>query len=1015
VKRIVLVALPLVGGALIAFRALPLQQGPKITVPQGFAVEEVLSPAEAQSVVALTFDAQGRMVLGKEFGNVVTLIPNGSGGFEQRIFSDQVHTTQGITVDGPDVIMGGTGPQGTGFYRLVDENNDARADRVELIELTTNTVQDHGPHSPIFGPDGYLYFTQGNFSYITEDASPISPVRHWEEAVLLEGKDARGFGDQYNGGPGGNVTRKAIPSKGAGNTPALGANSRGDFELFAHGFRNQYDGAFNLMGEMFTFDSDMEWDRDLPWYRGTSTVHTVEGGDFGYREGSDKHPRFYLDDAPIMADQGRGSPTGVTMLQTYNYPAEYWDYLLSADWSRGRVVGSRLARTGATYSDASPINFLYGEPLNVTDMEVGPDGNLYFALGGRSTSGGIYRLVYRGQNAMQKPAANTPLDRVLTMIQSRAPYSRELARATKAQLGNAWGNQLAAVVRNAQAPADRRVRALELLQVFGPVPDEALLNGLRGDQAWEVRAASTYYLGLKPTDSARRELVARLKDNDPFVQRRALDALLRTGISPAMQSPIDAVADVFPLLSSPDRQVRYAARNVLHAIDRNEWREAAFTASGYPQAPEALMAFIQTMDDRNIWDTHRLARRDAELLRANPTDAQLRDLVRVIQRTILVSNGVTNIPAGPSTLGVQQTRQATGINGGAPPRVPGAQQGPPGGGQGQQVQSPYTEIGALLLARFPTPDSLLNREMARVLASLETAGALPKLTAELSRPSNGREQQIHYAYMLGFMKNGWDAATVNQTTSWLEKVYKEQWKGGAGFGNAINTIRDKFLDNIPDSQNSLYTMASDRIRVAQAPPAPPAGAVAAAPAAPPAAGGGGGGGFAQPILNPEETFEEITYNPSVLASNPAGGAAAFQKAACITCHTFGPIGTELGPDLTTIGQRFSRRDIVRAIMFPHEQISDLYAAETVVRTTGGSVTGIVAGEDAASLKLMLSGSNTVTIPKSEIRSRAKSNQSVMPEGLLNLLNGNERNALIALLQAGPAAIPDTALTRIGRR
>jgi putative heme-binding domain-containing protein len=206
-------------------------------------------------------------------------------------------------------------------------------------------------------------------------------------------------------------------------------------------------------------------------------------------------------------------------------------------------------------------------------------------------------------------------------------------------------------------------------------------------------------------------------------------------------------------------------------------------------------------------------------------------------------------------------------------------------------------------------------------------------------------------------------------------------------------------------------MVSERIKVAQAPPAPRPGAVAAAAPAP----AGPGGGFAQPILNPEEAFEELTYNPSVLASNPAGGAAAFQKAACITCHTFGPIGTELGPDLTTIGQRFSRRDIVRAIMFPHEQISDLYAAETITRTNGSSVTGIVAGDDPASLKLMTSGVNTLTIPKTEIRSRAKSNQSVMPEGLLNLLNGNERNALIALLQAGPAAIPDTARTRLGGR
>ena len=80
-NRIGLVAAPVLGAALLAYRALPdQQQAPRITVPQGFAVEQVLSPADAQSVVALTFDNQGRLVLGKEFGNVVTLVPNGSGG-----------------------------------------------------------------------------------------------------------------------------------------------------------------------------------------------------------------------------------------------------------------------------------------------------------------------------------------------------------------------------------------------------------------------------------------------------------------------------------------------------------------------------------------------------------------------------------------------------------------------------------------------------------------------------------------------------------------------------------------------------------------------------------------------------------------------------------------------------------------------------------------------------------------------------------------------------------------------
>ena len=33
------------------------------------------------------------------------------------------------------------------------------------------------------------------------------------------------------------------------------------------GYRNAYDIAFNADGELFTYDSDMEWDMGTPWYR----------------------------------------------------------------------------------------------------------------------------------------------------------------------------------------------------------------------------------------------------------------------------------------------------------------------------------------------------------------------------------------------------------------------------------------------------------------------------------------------------------------------------------------------------------------------------------------------------------------------------------------------------------------------------------------------------------------------------------------------------------------------------
>src|SRR5690606_244892 len=123
-------------------------------------------------------------------------------------------------------------------------------------------------------------------------------------------------------------------------------------------------------------------------------------------------------------------------------------------------------------------------------------------------------------------------------------------------------------------------------------------------------------------------------------------------------------------LSSSDRMVRYAGRNLLTAIDPEAWREAAFALDSYPAATEALMAQGEVLDEAKVWVTTRLARRQLELLQRGPSDAELLDLVRLIQRTTVKDHGVRNYSAAPAVVGV----------GALPP--PGVQ--PQQGGGGRQ-------------------------------------------------------------------------------------------------------------------------------------------------------------------------------------------------------------------------------------------------------------------------------------------------------------------------------------------
>jgi hypothetical protein len=58
------------------------------------------------------------------------------------------------------------------------------------------------------------------------------------------------------------------------------------WELVSAGYRNSYDIAFNEAGDLFIYDSDMEWDFGTPWYRPTRVCHATSGGDYGWRTGS---------------------------------------------------------------------------------------------------------------------------------------------------------------------------------------------------------------------------------------------------------------------------------------------------------------------------------------------------------------------------------------------------------------------------------------------------------------------------------------------------------------------------------------------------------------------------------------------------------------------------------------------------------------------------------------------------------------------------------------------------------
>jgi putative heme-binding domain-containing protein len=134
--------------------------------------------------------------------------------------------------------------------------------------------------------------------------------------------------------------------------------------------------------------------------------------------------------------------------------------------------------------------------------------------------------------------------------------------------------------------------------------------------------------------------------------------------------------------------------------------------------------------------------------------------------------------------------------------------------------------------------------------------------------------------------------------------------------------------------------------------------------------------------------------------DPNRGRAIFEKANCIKCHRFGALGEGIGPDLSTLKGRFTRRDTLEAILYPSKVISDQYRGSVILTKNGQTFTGLAAPQGDTITVLQQDGTR-VTLRKDEIEQMVASTISPMPDKLLDNLTVEEIADLLAFLESDP--------------
>jgi putative heme-binding domain-containing protein len=375
----------------------------KLTLPSGFKAEHLYSPADNDqgSWVAMTFDNKGRMITSDQYGALYRLvIPLAGDTTKPKVEKLIIGSATEQSKDTTTLKIGMGFAQGllyafnslyvmvnhnsdkdfdknTGMYRLQDTDGDDQFDKITLIKSLAGEPGEHGPHSIILAPDKKsIYISAGNHVDVPEmETYRLPPV--WQEDNLFpQIKDPRGHANSRKA-PGGWIARM----DSVGN----------HWEMVGAGFRNEFDIAFNEAGDLFTYDSDMEWDFGMPWYRPTRICHVTSGSEFGWRTGNGKWSPSYPDNLPPVLNIGQGSPTSLISGLNAAFPEKYKKAIFAFDWSFGIIYAIHLEAKGASYI-AQAEEFISGSPLPLTDGLIGPDGALYFLTGGRKLESDLYRV-----------------------------------------------------------------------------------------------------------------------------------------------------------------------------------------------------------------------------------------------------------------------------------------------------------------------------------------------------------------------------------------------------------------------------------------------------------------------------------------------------------------------------------------------------------------------------------------------------------------------------------------------
>jgi putative membrane-bound dehydrogenase-like protein len=508
----------------------PADAARSMTVPPGFSVRLAAGEPDVHQPVAFTIDERGRLWVveghsypqrrpeGEGLDNIVILEDgDGDGGFETRkVFASGLNLVSGIEVGFGGVFVGAA-PY---LLFLADRDRDDRPDGDPEVLLDGWGYQD--THETLnsfqWGPDGWLYGCHGVFTH------------------SLVGK------------PGARAEARVPINAGVWRFHPR----RQEFEVFAHGTSNPWGVDFNDVGEAFITACVIP-----------HLFHVIPGARYIRQAGRhfSEHTYVEIDTIATTLHHGGGRWTpehfalsdglggghahcGAMIYLGDNFPPEYRGSVFMNNIHGNRVNVDALEPRGSGWAGVCRPDFLFANDkwYRGISLRSGPDGSVFASdwydrnachltdpVVWDRTNGRIYNVVY-GDPGVVRVDLSSKSNRELVALQTHANdwFVRQARRILQERGPDPATHSLLSAAFRAASDERRKLRFLWALHVTEGLDETTALEATQSEhthvRAWAVRLLAQSREVSPRTADRLAELSA--SDSSPVV-RLALAAALQ--------------------------------------------------------------------------------------------------------------------------------------------------------------------------------------------------------------------------------------------------------------------------------------------------------------------------------------------------------------------------------------------------------------------------------------------------------------------------------------------------------